>query len=59
VIRQLRHRTLPRVICDLVGQIAEALSEADRPYKVDVVDLSTVESGFKARVLGDCVPLPR
>ena len=42
----------------LVGQIAEALSESDLPYKVDCVDLLTVESAFRKRIAADCVPLP-
>ena len=29
---------------DLIGRIAEALSESDLPYKVDIVDLLTVDS---------------
>jgi type I restriction enzyme S subunit len=42
---------------DIIGQIAEALSESDLPYKVDVVDLATVEPGFRARVAAHCIPL--
>jgi len=42
---------------DIVGQIAEALSESDLPYKVDIVDLATVEPAYRLRIAGDCVPL--
>jgi len=42
---------------DIIGRIAEALSESDLPYKVDIVDLATVEPAFKARIASDCVPL--
>ena len=43
---------------DLIGQIAEAFSESDLPYKVDIVDLATVDPAFRARVAADCVKLP-
>lgn len=43
---------------DLIGQIAEDLSESDLPYKVDIVDLTVVEPAFRARVLVDCITLP-
>jgi predicted nucleotidyltransferase len=36
---------------DLLGRIAEALSESDLPYKVDIVDLLTTESGLQG---SDC-----
>jgi predicted nucleotidyltransferase len=42
----------------LIGQIAEALSESDLPYKVDIVDLATVEPAFRARIAADCISLP-
>ena len=38
----------------LIGEIAEALSESDLPYKVDIVDLLTVDPGFRARIVADC-----
>jgi predicted nucleotidyltransferase len=41
---------------DVMGSIAEALSESDLPCKVDLVDLTLVDPGFKARVLRDCIP---
>lgn len=43
---------------DLIGSIAEALSESDLPYKVDVVDLSTVDRPFRERIMCRCVQLP-
>jgi predicted nucleotidyltransferase len=43
---------------DLLGQIAEALSESDLPYRVDIVDLTTVDPAFRARIAADCIPLP-
>jgi predicted nucleotidyltransferase len=43
---------------DVVGQIAEALSESDLPYKVDVVDLAVVDPSFRKRIAADCVMLP-
>jgi predicted nucleotidyltransferase len=42
----------------LVGQIAEALSESDLPYRVDIVDLLTAGPAFRLRVAADSVPLP-
>jgi predicted nucleotidyltransferase len=43
---------------DLLGQIAEALSESDLPYRVDIVDLTTVDPAFRVRIAADCIPLP-
>jgi predicted nucleotidyltransferase len=43
---------------DVVGGMAEALSESDLPYRVDIVDLSTVEPAFRARIEADAIPLP-
>jgi predicted nucleotidyltransferase len=42
---------------DVVGEIAEALSESDLPYRVDIVDLATVEPAFRARIEADAIPL--
>jgi predicted nucleotidyltransferase len=42
---------------DMLARIAEALSESDLPFKVDIVDLATVEPVFRARVVADCIPL--
>ena len=41
---------------DVIGRIAEALSESDLPYKVDLVDLALVDPAFRACVLSDCIP---
>ena len=41
---------------DRLGAIAEALSESDIPYKVDIVDLATVDPSFRARIAQDCIP---
>jgi|KBSMisStandDraft_5_1062788.scaffolds.fasta_scaffold3582119_1 predicted nucleotidyltransferase len=43
---------------DLMGEIAEALSESDLPYKVDLVDLALVDPPFRARVAADGIALP-
>jgi predicted nucleotidyltransferase len=40
---------------DVIGEIAEALSESDLPYKVDIVDLLTVDPAFRARIAADCM----
>jgi predicted nucleotidyltransferase len=42
---------------DRIGAIAEALSESDLPYRVDIVDLSTVEASFRNRIAADCALL--
>lgn len=42
---------------DTIGQIAEALSESDLPFKVDIVDLSVVDPAFRARIAADCIAL--
>ena len=42
---------------DVIGQIAEALSDSDLPFKVDIVDLSVVEPAFRRRIAADCIPL--
>jgi predicted nucleotidyltransferase len=42
----------------LIGEIAEALSESDLPFKVDIVDLSTLDPAFRSRIAADCVKLP-
>jgi uncharacterized protein len=41
---------------DRLGAIAEALSESDIPYKVDIVDLATVDPLFRTRITADCIP---
>jgi predicted nucleotidyltransferase len=42
---------------DIIGQIAEALSESDLPFKVDIVDLAMVEPAFRERIATKCIPL--
>jgi uncharacterized protein len=42
---------------DIISRIAEALSESDLPYKVDIVDLATTEPAFRARIAADRIPL--
>ena len=42
---------------EIVGRIAEALSESDLPFKVDIVDLAMVDPAFRARIGAQCVPL--
>lgn len=42
---------------DLTAELREAFSESDLPYKVDIVDLSRVEAGFRARIEAGAVPL--
>ena len=43
---------------DVLGEVAEALSESDLPYKVDVIDLRTVDPAFRAIIEPDMVALP-
>jgi len=43
----------------IIGEIAEALSESDLPYKVDIVDLATVDPDFRTRVLSGCLEFLR
>jgi predicted nucleotidyltransferase len=42
---------------DVMGEIAEALSESDLPYKVDVIDLRSVEPAFRAVIEPDMIAL--
>ena len=41
---------------DFLGRIAEALSESDLPYRVDIVDLLTTAPSFRAQIIVGCVP---
>lgn len=41
---------------DLTGRIAEAFSESDLPYKVDIVDLSIVDPDFRPRIMSAGIP---
>ena len=42
---------------DLAGEIAEAFSESDLPYTVDIVDLTKVDPDFQRRICDAAVPL--
>lgn len=42
----------------LIGEIAEALSDSDLPYKVDVLDLVAIDPGFRARIADGLVAFP-
>jgi predicted nucleotidyltransferase len=42
----------------LIGEIAEALSESDLPYKVDILDLTAIDPAFRERIAGGLVPFP-
>ena len=42
----------------LLGVIKEALSESDLPFKVDLLDIATVEPAFRTRNVADFVSLP-
>ena len=42
---------------DVLGEVAEALSESDLPYKVDVVDLRSVEPAFRALIEPEMIAL--
>jgi predicted nucleotidyltransferase len=41
---------------NVLGEIAEALSESDIPYKVDVIDLATITPAFRARIATTWLP---
>jgi predicted nucleotidyltransferase len=41
-----------------IGAIAEALSESDLPYKVDILDLAAIDPAFRARIADGLVPFP-
>nr|WP_294543659.1 nucleotidyltransferase domain-containing protein [uncultured Rhodopila sp.] len=42
---------------DVLSDVAEALSESDLPYKVDVIDLRSVDPAFRALIEPDFVEL--
>ena len=42
----------------LLGAMAEALSESDLPFKVDLLDLATVDPSFRARIAPGLMALP-
>lgn len=41
-----------------IAALAEALSESDLPYRVDLVDLAIVDPGFRDRIMRDATPFP-
>ncbi|MEA2726761.1 MAG: type restriction enzyme subunit [Acetobacteraceae bacterium] len=43
---------------DVLGDVAEALSESDLPCKVDVIDLRSVDPAFRAIIEPDMIALP-
>jgi predicted nucleotidyltransferase len=43
---------------DVLADIAEALSESDLPYKVDVIDLRSIDQAFRALIAPDMIRLP-
>ena len=42
---------------DMFGNLTEALSESDLPYKVDVIDLRSVDPAFRALIAPDMITL--
>jgi predicted nucleotidyltransferase len=42
---------------DVMGDMAEALSESDLPCKVDVIDLRSVDPAFRALIEPDMIAL--
>jgi len=42
---------------DVLAELREAFSESDLPYKVDLIDLATVDPGFRARIEAGAVLL--
>jgi predicted nucleotidyltransferase len=43
---------------DQIAAVSTELSESDLPFKVDVLDLRTIEPRFRALIEPDMVPLP-
>jgi hypothetical protein len=43
---------------DVLGDLTEALSESDLPYKVDIIELRAVDPAFRAMIEQDMVALP-
>jgi predicted nucleotidyltransferase len=43
---------------DVLGDVKEALSDSDLPYKVDVLDLRTVDPAFRALIAPEMIALP-
>ena len=40
---------------DEMARLAEAFSESDLPFKVDIVDMATVDPGFRARIMAAAI----
>lgn len=40
-----------------LGDVAEAFSESDLPYKVDVIDLNSINAAFRAIIERDLIAL--
>lgn len=43
---------------DVMGSLAEAVSESDLPFKVDLLDLKSVDPAFRAIIQPDLTPFP-
>jgi len=43
---------------DVLSAVREALSESDLPYKVDMIDLRSIDAAFRASIEPDVVALP-
>ena len=46
-----------RLTLDETARLAEAFSDSDLPYKVDVVDWHTIDERFRELIAGERVPL--
>ena len=42
---------------DILGEITDALSESDLPYRVDVIDLRSIDPAFRAMIEPDMIAL--
>jgi predicted nucleotidyltransferase len=42
----------------ILGEVAEALSESDLPFKVDILDLKATDPAFRAAIEPDLIALP-
>jgi predicted nucleotidyltransferase len=43
---------------NVLGNVAEALTNSDLPYKVDIIDLRAIDPAFRAIVERDMIALP-
>jgi len=46
-----------RLTFDETAKLADAFSDSDLPYRVDVVDWQTIDDRFRALIAGERVPL--